>query len=180
MRRSTLKFIFLLGAFCLPSGVSFAQSITVALSGGSVQWNNSFGNALTPGSATNPGSSSITISTTWSLLLLNNRLRLYAYFNSSTAALAHTSPVCTTGCPDIPSSAIQLQVNAGAFNPVTGSGPFGAAGASLILFDIPISALNLIGSRNDVLTFNIDLSSLPQLPADTYSGTLMIQAQATP
>jgi hypothetical protein len=175
-----LKFIFLLGAFFLLTEVSFAQlaSITVSVSGGSVGWNNSFGNALTPGSATNPGSSSITISTSWSLLLLNNRLRLYAYFNSSTAALVHT--VCTTGCTDIPSSAIQLQVNAGAFNPVTGTGPFGAAGASLILFDIPISALNLIGSRNDALTFNIDLSSLPQLPADTYNGTLMIQAQATP
>jgi hypothetical protein len=30
------------------------------------------------------------------------------------------------------------------------------------------------------LVFNINLSALPQLPADTYSGTLRIQAQATP
>ena len=180
MNRLSLKFTFLIAAFFWLSGVPFAQSITVSLSGGSVSWNNSFGNALRPGNATNAGSNTITITTSWNFLLLSNDLKLYAYFNSSTAALAHGASLCTTGCPDIPSSAIELKTNSGAFAAVTGTGPFGSAGASLILVDVPINLFNSFSSRSDVLTFNINLSSLPQLPADSYSGTLFIQAQATP
>ena len=180
MRTRILVCIFFYcGFFCL-GGVSYAQqSISVSLSGGSVQWNNSFGNALTPGRASNPGNTSITITTTWKNLLILQNLRLYAYFNSSIAALAHGSLVCTTGCPDIPSSAIELKINAGAFTPVTGTGPFGAPGASLTLLNITI-LLNGSSSNTSTLTFNINLSALPQLPADTYSGTLQLQAQATP
>jgi hypothetical protein len=180
MNRITLKLTFLISAFLLLSGVSFAQSITVSLSGGSVHWNNSFGNALRPGNATNAGSNSITVTTSWNFLLFSNNLKLYAYFNSATAALAHSASLCTTGCRDIPSSAIELKTNAGAFAAVTGTGPFGSAGASLILVNVPINIFNSTSSRSDVLTFNINLSSLPQLPADSYSGTLFIQAQATP
>jgi hypothetical protein len=181
MRGRTLEFVFFFfWVFFLLGGVSYAQSITVSLSSGSVQWNNTFGNALTPGNSTNAGSTSITISTIWSLAITSTRLRLYAYFNSSTAALAHGSLVCTTGCPDIPSSAIELKIGAGAFTPVTGTGPFGAAGASLRLLDIAISGANRNSSNTSALVFNINLSALPQLPADTYSGTLRIQAQATP
>ena len=180
MRGRILKFVFFCWGFLLVGGVSYAQSITVSLSGGSVQWNNGFGNALTPGNSTNAGSASITISTIWSLAITSTRLRLYAYFNSSTAALAHGSLICTTGCPDIPSSAVELKIGAGAFTPVTGSGPFGAAGASLRLLNIAITGANRNSSNTSVLAFNINLSSLPQLPADTYSGTLTIQAQATP
>lgn len=180
MNQLTLKFTFLISAFFLLSGVSFAQSITVSLSGGSVNWNNGFGNALRPGNASNAGSNSITITTTWNFLIFSNSLKLYAYFNSATAALVHSASLCTTGCPDIPSSAIELKTNAGAFTAVTGTGPFGSAGASLILVNVPITVFNSFSSRSDVLSFNINLSSLPQLPADSYSGTLFIQAQATP
>ncbi|HEV2022387.1 MAG TPA: hypothetical protein VGQ94_07640 [Terriglobales bacterium] len=180
VRKSILSGL-LLGLLCLgSSGSSFAQSITVSLGGGSVQWNNSFGNALLGGSATNPGSNSITITSVWSLSPAHARLALYAYFNNASAALVHNSAVCTTGCLDIPSSAVELKMNAGAFTPVTGTGPFGAAGASLVLLDIKITGANKNSSSNNVLSFNINLSSLPQLPADSYSGTLFIQAQATP
>jgi len=180
MRGRTLKVAFFCLGFLLLGEVSYGQSITVLLSGGSVQWNNSFGNALTPGNSTNAGSTSITVTTIWLLAITSTRLQLYAYFNSSAAALVPASPICTTGCPDIPSSAVELKINAGAFTPVSGTGPFGAAGASLRLLDIVISGTNQNFFNTSVLAFNINLSSVPQLPADTYSGALTIQAQATP
>lgn len=79
MRARILVCIFFYSGFLCLGGVSYTQqSISVSLSGGSVQWNNSFGNALTPGSANNPGSTSITITTTWKNLVILQNLRLYA------------------------------------------------------------------------------------------------------
>jgi hypothetical protein len=40
------------------------------------------------------------------------------------------------------------------------------------------SILNLTGSHSDSLVLQINLASLPQLPAAIYSGTLFFQAQA--
>jgi hypothetical protein len=50
------------------------------------------------------------------------------------------------------------------------------------LANVPITAANRSGTRADVMAFNINLTggTLPQLPAATYTGTLNIQAQATP
>jgi hypothetical protein len=161
----------------LLSGAAAAQtSITVSVSPGSVNWSN-----LVPGSATNAGSSNLTITTTWSLSPAGggDNLKLYSFFTSSTAALAH-SAVCTGFCPDIPSSSFQIGVNGGALTSVTGTGPFGAAGASLQLVSIPITGSNRKSSRVDTLQFNINLSTLPNLPADTYSGVLNLQAQSLP
>jgi hypothetical protein len=47
---------------------------------------------------------------------------------------------------------------------------------------VPITGANKTSSRTDVMAFNINLTggTLPQLPAATYTGTLNIQAQATP
>jgi hypothetical protein len=44
--------------------------------------------------------------------------------------------------------------------------------------NVAITGTNRSANRTDVMTFNIDLTSLPQLPAATYTGTLNIQAQA--
>jgi hypothetical protein len=162
------------------TGRSAAQSITISLGGGSVTWNNAFGNALVPGSAANPGSATTTVSTVWNNLPNNSQLRIYAYFSNANAALVHASSSCSTGCPDIPSSDVEIRVDAGAFTPVSGTGVFGGSGASLVLLDLLIKGNNKSSSSTNVLAFNINLSSLPQLPADTYSGTLNIQAQSTP
>jgi hypothetical protein len=162
------------------TGRSAAQSITISLGGGSVTWNNGFGNALVPGSAANPGSATTTVSTVWNNLPNNSQLRIYAYFSNANAALVHNATSCSTGCPDIPSSAVEIRVDAGAFTPVSGTGVFGGSGASLVLLDLLIKGNNKSSSSTNVLAFNINLSSLPQLPADTYSGTLNIQAQSTP
>ena len=49
-------------------------------------------------------------------------------------------------------------------------------------FDVTITGANRAANRTDAMAFNINLTggTLPQLPASTYTGTLNIQAQATP
>lgn len=150
---------------------ALSESITVSLSGASVNF------TLTSGSATNPGNTTINSTTSWVLKPGRTSLKLYAYFDSSTIALAHTD---VTNTSDIPSSAVEVGVNGGALSPVSSTVVFGAANAGLQLFSQSITGLNKTGNRTDTLAFNINLGSLAQLPADTYNGTLHIQAQATP
>ena len=165
-------------ALCGPSTVA-AQTLTVLLSGNQVRWTNATGNPLIPGSATNNGSNPITVTTAWVNLVpgLSKPLTVWAYFNNAGAALAHMS-ACTAGCPDIPSSAVEIRVNGGPLSAVNQTGPFGAPGAALPVFSIKITGNNRTGVEVDNLAFNMNLSALPNLPADSYSGTLFIQAQA--
>jgi hypothetical protein len=99
-----------------------------------------------------------------------------AYFANATAALSD-------GVGDnIPSSAFFISDNGGPSAALINSVAFGAASAGLRLANVAITGANKNFTRNDVMAFNINLTggSLPQLPAATYSGTLNIQAQATP
>jgi|SRR5579864_2889622 len=143
-----------------------SQSISVSLSANAVNFN------LVAGSANNPGSTSITATTTWTLKPSVGSLNLYAFFSSSAAAL-------TDGAGNnIPSADFQISDNGGAFNPLTNTVPFGGANAGLQLSSTRILGNNKTGTRNDVMNFNINLAPLPNLPAATYTGTLTIQAQA--
>lgn len=56
---------------------------------------------------------------------------------------------------------------------------FGAVAAGRQLFTQAVTILTANGSRTDTLGLNINLSGY-NLPADTYTGTLRIRAQATP
>jgi hypothetical protein len=143
-----------------------SDSISVNLSGSSVNFN------LVAGSASNLGSTSITATTTWILKPSVGNLKLYAFFSSSSSAL-------TDGAgSNIPSADFQISDNAGAFNSLTNTVPFGGANAGLQLSSTPILGNNKSGTRNDVMNFNINLTTLPNLPASVYTGTLTIQAQA--
>jgi len=146
---------------------TLTESLTVGLSASSVNFN------LSAGSAANPGLTGVTATTTWALAKTRSSVGVYAYFATTTAM--------TDGAGDnIPSSAFSISDNGGASAPVTGSVVFGAAGAGLQLANVALSGANFSGSRNDAMTFNINLSggTLPSLPAATYTGTLNIQAQA--
>ena len=68
--------------------------------------------------------------------------------------------------------------NAGAFTALTNTVPFGGANAGLQLSSTPILGNNKTGTHNDVMNFNINLAPLPNLPANTFTATLTIQAQA--
>lgn len=130
---------------------------------------------LVPGGVA-AGSSPITITTTYHSVALLSSISLYASLGSSSAALSGGSPVY-----NIPSSSVFGKDPSGgtatsptAFvqtNPVTGTG-----GSLKIASYSSIIALS--GTLTDVLSLTIDLTSLPQTPAGTYTGTLTLMAQA--
>ncbi|HUK46288.1 MAG TPA: hypothetical protein VLW06_01805 [Terriglobales bacterium] len=143
-----------------------SDSVTVQLSANAVDFN------LTSGSANNPGNTAITAKTIWTLTPLIGFVSTYAFFSNSTAAL-------TDGAGDnIPSADFQISDNGGAYQALTTTAPFGGANAGLRLFSTLVLGNNRTSSHTDVMSFNINLSSLPNLPANTYTGTLTIQAQA--
>lgn len=127
-------------------------------------------------------SAPIVITTTLYGVSALSSLTLYGYFSSSTAALTDGRAT-----PDnIPSSDVLGEVPTGtptSYTPFTQSDAVGTAGATLQLFStstllgvgcIPSNAF----CRTDSLSLEITLASLPQLPAGTYTGTLILQAQA--
>jgi hypothetical protein len=161
------------GAQVLNSGAStitlqavLSQAVTLTLSANAVNFN------LTSGSAANPGSTSITATTSWTLKPSVGSLKVYAFFSNSASALTDG------GGNNIPSADFQISNNGGAFTALTNTVPFGGANAGLQLSSTPILGNNKTGTRNDVMNFNINLVPLPNLPAGSYTGTLTIQAQA--
>jgi len=158
------------GAQTIALNATMAESLTLTLSANVVNFN------LSAGSGTNAGSAGITATTKWTLAAGRNSVGVYAYFGSAAAAL-------TDGAGDnIPSSAFFIADNAGTSTALTNTVAFGAANAGLQLANVAITGTNRSASRTDAMAFNINLTggTLPQLPANTYTGTLNIQAQATP
>ena len=150
---------------------SAVSSLTISVSPATVNFN------LVSG-GTSTGSNPIAVTTTWggSLCLFTCTINLYAYFVDANAALSGGSPAV-----NIPSSEVLGQVTTGTpttFTPFTQTNPVGGAGASLKLFQQSSVLYWGGGSRTDALNLQINLSSQPQLPAGTYSGTLFIQAQS--
>lgn len=142
------------------------DSITVTLSASAVNF------TLTSGSAANPGSTSITATTAWTLRPSVGSVKVYAFFSNSASAL-------TDGAGNnIASADFQISDNGGAFTALTNTVPFGGANAGLQLSSTKVIGTNKTGTHNDVMNFNINLVPLPNLPAGTYTGTLTIQAQA--
>jgi hypothetical protein len=143
-------------------------SITVAASPSAVSFALNAGGLAT-------GSSPVVITTTYSGVSVLSSFILYAYFATASSALSGGSPVVL-----IPSSCVLGQMTTGTpttFTAFTGTGPFGGAGASLQLFS-STALLSLGGSRTDSLSLEINLATIPQLPAGTYIGSLLLTAQA--
>lgn len=155
------------GAQAITLNAKLAESLTVNLSATTVNF------TLSAGSATNLGSAGVTATTAWTLAPGRNNVNVYAYFASSNAL--------TDGAGDnIPSSAFYITNNTNPTAALKNTVAFGGANSGLLLANVPITATNRTASRTDAMTFNIDLSTgtLPQLPANTYTGILNIQAQA--
>lgn len=150
------------------------ESLTVTVSSGT-----SINFTLAPNTAANAGSATSTVTTAWSLKPGRNNIAVWAYFTSATAAL---NPVTPGNTVTIPSSAVKVQMNgAGAFNPCSNVSPFNAAASGVQIGATTITGnSNVNGTRTDTLSYQIDTTVVPQLPADTYTGVLNIQAQATP
>ncbi len=117
------------------------------------------------------GSSPITIQTTTNLSALSS-LSLYAFFTGTAALTSGSNDAISTGlvygrCPT---------GSATAFTAFTQSTPF--SGPSGLLVYRTGNLVTLGSGRTDSLFLMVDLSTLPQLPAGTYAGTLVFQAQA--
>lgn len=154
------------GAQTIALNATLAESLTLSLSSNAVNF------TLAAGQAANPGSTPITATTTWTLKPGRTTVGVYAYFSSTTAL--------TDGAGNnIPSSAFFIADNASPSTALTGNTPWGT-GTGLQMASVAISGTNRSSSRTDAMTFNINLSTLPQLPAATYTGTLNVQAQAIP
>lgn len=152
---------------------TLAESLTVAATPSAVNFT-----LVAGGTAT--GSAPVAITTTWVMQGSRSTVTLTGYFASASAALTSggSSPV------NIPTSEVFGQVTTGspttytAFTQSPGTGGVGVAGASLVLFQQAISGTNRAANRSDNLNLQINLTSQPQLPAGTYTGTLNLQAQA--
>lgn len=148
------------------------ESLTVTVSAGST-----VNFALAANTASNPGSTTSTVTTAWVLKPGRSQVAVWAYFTSATGALAST----TGGTATIPSSAVGVQVNgAGSFTACTTVSPFNAAASGVLIGTTAVAPSNTNSNRTDTLAYNIDTTVVPQLPADSYAGVLNIQAQATP
>jgi hypothetical protein len=164
------------------------ESLTIALTGTTVTWA-----AVVPGAnstdVANQGSGTVGVTTTWRLKNGHTSLLVYAFFTSAPSAMVHGDPLNTV---DIPSSAVMVKggdligYTAIVGNPPgTALGPaVPAVGATATVRSINITGANKNGTDTlaTPLSFALDLSSaaMSQLPSDTYTGTLYIQAQATP
>lgn len=145
------------------------EALTVTVTGGG-----SASFTLVPGASAD-AEEAVTIETQWTVGGLVGAVALYAYFDVPAQAL-------TDGAGnDIPSSAVEGQMTTGSpllFTSFAESNPVGTAGGSLKLFEELIVLLNRSKTRTDALNLRVDLTSLPQLPAGTYTGTLHVRARA--
>jgi hypothetical protein len=155
-----------------PSTVSLSAKLNPVLSVSVSSGSMDFG-TLDP-TAINVGPS-VTITTKWVLGNAETHVRLYSYF---TGASALTS-TATTGSQPIPFSAVQAKANAGSYTGFTAGGPYSAT-QSFLIHDYLVStsaANNMKTPASDTLNLQIDMTNLT-VPADNYSGTMYIQAQA--
>jgi hypothetical protein len=146
------------------------SSITISINNAAVTWSTAHNNALKPGQGSNPGSNGITVTTTWLLGPRASSVHLYAYFNGLSALTGEAGN-------NIPASNFQISTDAGTMRPVDENIP-GYGLSALKLQSEPVTDVNSNGDMTSALSFNIDLTSLPQLPAGDYTGSLILQAEA--
>ena len=159
---------------------TMAESLTVRVTGGAV-----VNFTLAPNTAANAGSTTSTILTVWALSPGRTKVTVWAWVPNGAAAL-------TDGAGDnIPASAVTAAAagsgSAGGALNTSVSGGAGvpafvtpAAATGVQIGNVTITGANKASSTTTTLTWNINTTGVPQLPAATYTGTVNIQAQATP
>jgi hypothetical protein len=160
---------------------TLAESLTVSVTAGStVNFN------LAPNTAANPGLSTSTINTAWVLKPGRTLVTVWAWVADGTQALNDGA-----AGDKIPASAVTAAASGsgsagGALNAKASGGagvpafitPVAATGVQI--GNVTITGANKNSSTTTTLTWNIDTTFNAQLPANTYTGTVNIQAQATP
>ena len=156
------------------------ESLTVSVTGGAV-----VNFTLAANTAANAGSTTSTILTSWVLKPGRTQVTAWAWIPNGAAAL-------TDGAGNnIPASAVSAAASGsgsagGALNTVASGGAgvplfvTPAAATGVQIGQVAITGLNKASSTTTTLTWNINTTGVPQLPAAAYTGTVNIQAQATP
>jgi hypothetical protein len=159
---------------------TLAESLTVSVTGGAT-----VNFTLAANTAANAGSTTSTVQTAWVLKPGRTQVTVWAWVPNGVAAL-------TDGAGDnIPSSAVSATAAGsgsagGALNTVASGGAgvpafvTPAAATGVQIGQVAITGANKASSTTTTLTWNINTTGIPQLPAATYTGTVNIQAQATP
>jgi len=159
---------------------TMAESLTVNVTGGALVFF-----ALAPNTAANAGSTTSTIQTAWVLKPGRTVVTVWAWVPNGVAAL-------TDGAGNnIPASAVSAAAAGsgsagGALNTVSSGGAgvpafiTPAAATGVQIGSVAITGLNKASSTTTTLTWNINTTGVPQLPAANYTGIVNIQAQATP
>jgi hypothetical protein len=156
------------------------ESLTVNVTGGAtVNFN------LTAGSAANAGLTTSTIQTAWVLGAGRTKVTVWAWVADGTQAL-NDGAGDKIAASQVTATAAGSGSGGGALNSVANGGagvpafitPATATGVQI--GNVAITAANKAANTTTTLTWNINLSTTPQLPAATYTGTVNIQAQATP
>lgn len=156
------------------------ESLTVNVTGGAT-----VNFTLLPNTAANSGSTTSTIRTAWVLLRGRTRVSVWAWVPNGAAALTNGAGA------NIPASAVTATAAGsgavgGALNTVASGGagvpafikPAAATGVEI--GQIRIRRRNRTGNTTTTLTWNINTTGVPQLAAASYTGTVNIQAEATP
>src|SRR5438105_14900273 len=91
------------GAEAISLNAALTESISLTLSAGAVNFN------LTAGSASNPGSTSISATTSWVLRPSRGRLTVYAFFSSASSGWSDGSG------DNLPNHSFQVPANVRAF-----------------------------------------------------------------
>lgn len=149
---------------------TLAESLTISANPATVTF------PLVSGATAN-GSEPVAITTSWVLKASRANVNLYAWFLTPSAALTDGGSPAN----NIASSLVLGQVTTGtptSYTAFTQSNTLGTAGGGLQLFTQAISSTNRTATRTDNLGLQINLTTLPQLPAGTYTGTITLQAQA--
>jgi hypothetical protein len=158
---------------------TLAESLTVNVtSGAAVNF------TLASNTAANPGSTTSTVKTAWVLQPGRTQVTVWAWVPNGAAAL-------TDGTTNIPASAVSAAAAGsgsagGALNTVASGGAgvpafvTPAAATGVQIGNVAITGLNKASNTTTTLTWNINTTVVPQLPASVYTGTVNIQAQATP
>jgi hypothetical protein len=130
---------------------------------------------LSPNTANNLSTSPTTgtiITTAWVLTSSRTAVKIFIF-------AANPNPL-SNGTNTIPATSIKISNTGrgGTYNALAAGTPFGTG--LQIGPTTNITSLNQSGNRIDTIFFAIDTTFNPHLSAGTYSGSLSIQAQATP
>jgi hypothetical protein len=192
--KRTLKFLCILTGLGFAASPAFAQInsnagtvIMTATLPESLTVNVTSGNTVTftlaANTASNAGSNTSTIQTAWVLKPGRTQVGIWAWVANGAAALSD-------GAGDnIPASAVTASAagsgSAGGALNSSASGGAGvpafitpAAATGVQIGQVTITGLNKVSNTTTTLTWNINTTGTPQLPAATYTGTVNIQAQA--